>query len=128
MYSRRLSSAAYGSVSAAFVDERLRELAGEIPDAFYEAGENSAEEFSRAFEKSLDALFDSLSERVKSVNSSLFFPTFVPTGAGITNHSETTTVNNNYSYTIQGTDGATPAQIRDTLRAQDELRRLGGIS
>ena len=114
--------------SAAFVDERLRELAGEIPDAFYEAGENSAEEFSRAFEKSLDALFDSLSERVKSVNSSLFFPTFVPTGAGITNHSETTTVNNNYSYTIQGTDGATPAQIRDTLRAQDELRRLGGIS
>lgn len=114
--------------SAAFVDERLRELAGEIPDAFYEAGENSAEEFSRAFEKSLDALFDSLSERVKSMNSSLFFPTFVPTGAGITNHSETTTVNNNYSYTIQGTDGATPAQIRDTLRAQDELRRLGGIS
>lgn len=114
--------------SAAFVDERLRELAGEIPDAFYEAGENSAEEFSRAFEKSLDALFDSLSERVRSVNSSLFFPTFVPTGAGITNHSETTTVNNNYSYTIQGTDGATPAQIRDTLRAQDELRRLGGIS
>ncbi len=114
--------------SAAFVDERLRELAGEIPDAFYEAGENSAEEFSRAFEKSLDVLFDSLSERVKSVNSSLFFPTFVPTGAGITNHSETTTVNNNYSYTIQGTDGATPAQIRDTLRAQDELRRLGGIS
>ncbi len=114
--------------SAAYVDERLRELAGEIPDAFYEAGENSAEEFSRAFEKSLDALFDSLSERVRSVNSSLFFPSFVPTGAGITNHSETTTVNNNYSYTIQSGDGATPAQIRDTLRAQDELRRLGGIS
>lgn len=114
--------------SAAFVDERLRELAGEIPDAFYEAGKDSAQEFSRAFEKSLDALFDSLSERVKSVNSSLFFPTFAPTGAGITNHSETTTVNNNYSYTIQSGDGSTPAQIRDTLRAQDELRRLGGIS
>lgn len=113
--------------SADYIDRRFNELALDLPEDFYTAGENSADQFGKAFTSGLELLFADLTSRISG-----FYDSILPAGIGflpgtVTNNStSTTTTNNTYNYVI-GSEGAkTPAEIREAIRAQNELERLGG--